>query len=269
LEQRAISRETEKGDIMMDDSNIPRRPIDPNDDEFGAKEPLRQTQNIRREKTSDHTGILTFFVAVLAIGLVVSMVMMFRSSNEKDAAIAARNALHQELNDKAKELAAIRTIADRAANDAKIAEGVKARLQAMAIPAAVSTPVAPKGMLGVIIGTLYHKSKRAQFKDEAASALAACAKDSEKVEVCFLEVGDTTHARFETSAVAVIQTGMSQKRAGELNTCLHDKLPKLVRKDDAGNVVKGDDDKPETVKVATAVVDIGTGRYEGKGCSLE
>jgi len=280
---------------MMDDRN-PRHttPVaDPNNDPLGfggqfASMDARPTHRLATARLcSPKKGLLivTGIVLVVAVGGIfacqktvgnqdLSQVEKLTSQNAK---LEASNA------DLSKRLASLEDLTKRAYGCKFEDAGTPAVVPA-AKPAVVPTTVvsgpkvatlaatpasAPQGTAGVLIGTLYHKSRRAQFKDEAASALAACAKDSEKIEVCFLEVGDTTHARFETSAVAVNQSGISQKRAGELNACLHDKLPKLVRKDDAGNVVKGDDDKPETVKVATAVVDIGTGRYEGKGCSLE
>ena len=121
---------------------------------------------------------------------------------------------------------------------------------------------------GVLIGTLYHKSKRAQFKEEVASALAGWANDGENIRVCFLEVGDTKHARFETSAVAVGEEGLTQSRAAGLNTCLHDKLP-MINKVVGGQVEKDEEGKPVKLKVATEVVDTDAGRYKDKGCLWE
>ena len=129
---------------------------------------------------------------------------------------------------------------------------------------AVGAPAVNSGTNGVRIGTLYHKTKRAQFKDEAASALAACAKEGEKLVICFVEIGDKLHARFKTAAVAMSQDGTSQSRASELNSCLHERMPRVVKKDANGNTVM-DGDKPELVKVATEVVDLDGEAFKNKG----
>jgi hypothetical protein len=137
----------------------------------------------------------------------------------------------------------------------------------VAVLAATPTP-AKNGTNGVLIGTLYHKSKRAQFKDEVTLALAVCAKNGEKLQICFAEVGDTSHSRFETSAIVVDQGGLSQARVGELSVCLHNKLPGVVKKDAQGGAIL-EDGNPVLSKVATSVVDTGTGRYKDKGCYWE
>ncbi len=264
---------------MMDDRN-PRHTMpvaDPNNDPLGIEQqfasmgerPTHRLATARRCSPKKGLLIATGIVLVVAVGGIFACQKTVgnQESSPIDKLTAQNAEFVKEISalNKKFEALLVKQVEDQKPQVVPTATGSKPQVAALA-----ATPASAKnGTNGVLIGTLYHKSKRAQFKDEAASALAACAKDSEKVEVCFLEVGDTTHSRFETSAVAVIQTGMSQKRTSELNVCLHDKLPKLVKKDGAGNVVKGDDDKPETVKVATAVVDIGTGRYEGKSCYWE
>lgn len=261
--------------------------MDHNNDSLSMTEQLaNMSERPPRRSAGNKTGLLVaggIALIVAAVGITACK-SVFKSETPKSqpSEMEQLKAQNLELTKRLEKIEAM--------NAAKAVEAPKPQLAAQPIPAltppkasaptkTVTTKVVPtasgpkvvstaNSTNGVLIGTLYHKSKRGQFKEEVASALAECANEDETVSVCFLEVGDTKHARFETSAVAVSNGDTSQSRAKGLNTCLHDKLP-MINKVVGGVVEKDEQGKPVRLKVATEVVDTRSGRYKDKGCLWE